>query len=225
MGRIWFISRESALAFGINFGFGITTLDFGSIYECLFESQYCRVKKLNEVYGLMLQNKNLLNNLPKKIHEYTSYYNLIQDINELERKSVLKKFTNLIVDKNLKFEINSLGGDGSSNWKTGFYDDFRANKYFAGGLMNVFTLKDKVDLRIEAYIFQPIARILSEGGKAYEGPLFNDRFGIASVSLIYHSVVGPIRATVNYFDSQTQLNPLSFQLSLGYVIFNDTGIK
>lgn len=109
--------------------------------------------------------------------------------------------------------------------KTGFYDDFRANKYFAGGLMNVFTLKDKVDLRIEAYIFQPIARILSEGGKASEGPLFNDRFGIASVSLIYHSVVGPIRATVNYFDSQTQLNPLSFQLSLGYVIFNDTGIK
>jgi NTE family protein len=91
--------------------------------------------------------------------------------------------------------------------------------------MNVFTLKDKVDLRIEAYIFQPIARILSEGGKAYEGPLFNDRFGIASVSLIYHSVVGPIRATLNYFDSQTQLNPLSFQLSLGYVIFNDTGIK
>lgn len=80
-------------------------------------------KKLNEVYDLMLQNKNLLNNLPKKIHEYTSYYNLIQDINELERKSILKKFTNLIIDKDLKFEINSLGGDGSSNWKTGFYDD------------------------------------------------------------------------------------------------------
>ena len=80
-------------------------------------------KVLNTIYRLMLENKNLLNNLPNKIHEYTSYYNLIQDINELERKNVLKKFTNLIVDKNLKFEINSLGGDGSSNWKTGFYDD------------------------------------------------------------------------------------------------------
>jgi hypothetical protein len=80
-------------------------------------------KVLNTVYRLMLENKNLLNNLPKKIHEYTSIYVLIVDINELERKSVLKKFTNLLVDKNLKFEINSLGGDGSSNWKTGFYDD------------------------------------------------------------------------------------------------------
>ena len=107
---------------------------------------------------------------------------------------------------------------------TGFYNDFRANKYLGGGLINVFTLKDKVDLRIEAYIFQPIYRILSDNGKAYEGDLFADRFGILSASLIYHSVVGPIRATVNYFDSQSQLNSLSFQLSLGYVIFNDRGL-
>jgi len=107
---------------------------------------------------------------------------------------------------------------------TGFYNDFRANKYLGGGLMNVFTLKDKLDLRVEAYIFQPIYRILSDDGKAYEGNLFADRFGIFSASLIYHSLVGPIRATVNYFDSQSQLNPLSFQLSLGYVIFNERGL-
>jgi NTE family protein len=109
--------------------------------------------------------------------------------------------------------------------KTGFYDDFRANKYFGAGLMNVFTLKDKVDFRIEAYIFQPINRILSNDGVAYEGELFSNRFGIASASLIYHSVIGPVRATVNYFDSQSQLKPLSFQLSLGYVIFNSHGLK
>ncbi len=109
--------------------------------------------------------------------------------------------------------------------RTGFYDDFRANKYFGGGLMNVFTLKDKLDLRIEAYIFQPINRILSNDGVAYEGELFSNRFGIASASLIYHSIVGPVRATVNYFDSQSQLKPLSFQLSLGYVLFNNHGIK
>lgn len=109
--------------------------------------------------------------------------------------------------------------------KTGFYNDFRANKYFAAGLMNVFTLKDKLDLRVEAYIFQPINRILGNNGVAYEGELFSDRFGIASASLIYHSIIGPVRATVNYFDSQSQLKPLSFQLSLGYVIFNDHGLK
>jgi NTE family protein len=109
--------------------------------------------------------------------------------------------------------------------QTGFYNDFRANKYTAGGIMNVFTLKDKLDLRFEAFIFQPIQRILNNDGVAAEGALFNSRFGLASASLIYHSVIGPIRGTVNYYDSQTQLNPLSFQLSIGYVIFNENGIK
>lgn len=110
--------------------------------------------------------------------------------------------------------------------KTGFYQDFRANKYLGGGLINIFTLKDKLDLRIEAYVFQPITRILSDAnGIAYEGTPFTNLFGMASASLIYHSLVGPIRATVNYFDSQTQLTPLSFQLSLGYVIFNNHAIK
>ncbi|MBK6524705.1 MAG: hypothetical protein IPG07_03600 [Crocinitomicaceae bacterium] len=109
--------------------------------------------------------------------------------------------------------------------KTGFYNDFRANQYFAGGLLNVFTIKDLVDLRIEAYLFQPISRIIDVNGKAEYGNYFESRFGIASISLIYHSIIGPLRATVNYFDSQTQLNPLSFQVSFGYIIFNRNALR
>jgi NTE family protein len=109
--------------------------------------------------------------------------------------------------------------------KTGFYDDFRANQYFAGGLLNIFTIKDLVDLRIEAYLFQPIQRINETNGMAEYGNFFESRFGLASISLIYHSIIGPLRATVNYFDSQTQLNPLSFQVSFGYVIFNRNAIR
>ena len=109
--------------------------------------------------------------------------------------------------------------------KTGFYNDFRANQYLAGGILNIFTIKDLVDLRVETYIFQPIQRITSSNGNAEYGNYFEDRFGLASVSLIYHSIIGPLRATVNYFDSKTELNPLSFQISLGYVIFNRNGIK
>lgn len=109
--------------------------------------------------------------------------------------------------------------------KTGFYNDFRANQYLAGGIMNVFTIKDLVDLRIEAYIFQSVQRIVNDDGIATYGNYFESRFGIASVSLIYHSIVGPLRATINYFDSQTQLNPLSFQVSFGYVLFNRNAIR
>lgn len=109
--------------------------------------------------------------------------------------------------------------------KTGFYNDFRANKYFGAGLINVITIKDKFDIRSEIHIFQPIQRILSDNGVPYEGDYFINRFGMASASLIYHSFIGPVRATVNYFDSQSQLKPLSFQVSLGYVIFNNRALK
>lgn len=118
-----YIEFKNTLLKNNNIGYLGPLINMTQVNKELMNDSTELFKKLNEVYGLMLQNKNLLNNLPKKIHEYKNYYNLIQDINELERKSVLKKFTNLIVDKDLKFEINSLGGDGSSNWKTGFYDD------------------------------------------------------------------------------------------------------
>jgi NTE family protein len=110
--------------------------------------------------------------------------------------------------------------------KTGFFDDYRANQYVAGGLMNVFTIRDLLDLRIEAYIFQSVQRIVEEeDGTVVYGDYFDSRFGLASVSLIYHSIIGPMRATLNYYDSKTELNPLSFQVSFGYVIFNRNGIK
>lgn len=118
-----YVEFKNTLLKNNNIGYLGPLINMAQVNKELMNDATELFKKLNEVYGLMLQNKNLLDNLPKKIHEYTIYYNLIQDINELERKSVLKKFTNLIVNKNLKFEINSLGGDGRSNWKTGFYDD------------------------------------------------------------------------------------------------------
>ena len=106
-----------------------------------------------------------------------------------------------------------------------FYDDFRSNKYLGGGLMNVFSIKDYVDIRLEAYIFQPIVRILKENGDAVDGAFFEDRFGMASASVIYHSPIGPLRATVNYTDSESLIRPLTFQLSFGYVLFNRNGIR
>lgn len=106
-----------------------------------------------------------------------------------------------------------------------FYDDFKANQYLGGGLMNVFTIKDKVDIRLEAYYFQPIIRILDDNGIAMNGEPFADRFGMGSASLIYHSPIGPLRATLNYLGSQSIVDRLIFQLSFGYVIFNRKGMK
>jgi NTE family protein len=109
--------------------------------------------------------------------------------------------------------------------KLAFYDDFRSNKYLGGGIMNVFSIMDVVDIRLEAYYFQPIVRIIEEEGFAADGDFFVDRFGIGSASVIYHSPIGPLRATVNYFGSEAIIDRFTFQLSFGYVIFNKKGIK
>lgn len=109
--------------------------------------------------------------------------------------------------------------------QTGFYNDFRSNKYAGGGLINIFTIKDKVDIRLEAYIFQPLYRINLVDDEVVEGNLLEDRFGIASASVIYHSVIGPIRATAQFIQSQSILEPFSFQISYGYVLFNEKALK
>jgi len=107
--------------------------------------------------------------------------------------------------------------------KTFFIDDYRSNQYISVGLMNVFTLNDKLDFRVDAYFYQPISNIINNNGKTEYSSLFFKGYEMASTSLIYHSRIGPLRATLNYFGQQNY--PLSFQLSYGYVIFNERGIK
>lgn len=109
--------------------------------------------------------------------------------------------------------------------QTGFYNDFRSNKYTGGGLINIFTFKDMFDIRLEAYVIQPFYRILDDNGTAREGELFDGRFGMASASIIYHSLIGPLRATLNYIPGTSILEPLNFQVSFGYVLFNNRALQ
>lgn len=107
---------------------------------------------------------------------------------------------------------------------TYFLSDYRAHQYASIGLMNVFTLKDKLDFRLEGYLMQPIFSINPNiNDEAEPTPAFDKRFLIFSSSMIYHSFLGPIRATFNYFNGQEK--PFAFQLSFGYVLFNDRALR
>lgn len=124
------------------------------------------------------------------------------------------------------FTVTNLSAKGFAPFpdaNTVYYEDFRSNEYAALGLINIFTLKDKLDLRIEAYIFQPFRTMLNNNGETEFSKAFASRYELASASIIYHSFVGPIRATINYYGQQK--NPLSFQLSYGYALFNERSLK
>lgn len=107
--------------------------------------------------------------------------------------------------------------------QTFFIDVFRAHNYMAGGIKAITTPFKSFDVRLEAYLFQPVNSIVNNGfGRAeYSSPFLNQRFsGLATA--VYNSPIGPISAGVNYYDQYE--NPFSFFFHIGYIIFNRKSI-
>jgi len=103
--------------------------------------------------------------------------------------------------------------------KTIFLPQFRANNYAAVGLQGILSIFKNLDLRTEAYLFQPFKEIKqSEDNKAYYGKEFSDRYYIFSGCFVYHAAFGPISMCFNYYDQADE--PFSFNINIGYFIFN-----
>ena len=108
--------------------------------------------------------------------------------------------------------------------KTYFLPEYRSPQFVGGGINTIFTIKKKVDIRVDAYVYQPFIQIqANDDGTQEFSELFKGGTYMASSSVIYHSFVGPVRVTVNYFPKQE--TPLTFQFSMGYVLFNDRAIR
>lgn len=107
---------------------------------------------------------------------------------------------------------------------TYFLPEYRAPQFVGGGLNTIFTLQKNIDFRIDAYLYQPIVKITEneDGTMEFSKPFTGGTY-MASTSLIYHSFIGPVRLTLNYFPLQK--NPIALQFSLGYVLFNDRAIR
>ena len=108
--------------------------------------------------------------------------------------------------------------------KTYFLPEYRSHQHFGCGLNLVFTLIKKIDFRIDAYFYQPILLLQKneDGSGKFTKPLKGDTF-MGSSSIVFQTPVGPLRATLNYFPVQP--NPFQFQVSYGYVIFNERAIR
>lgn len=104
--------------------------------------------------------------------------------------------------------------------RTFFQEEFRAHQYLAGGLKGLFHFTKSVHLRIEGYVFLPYQEIkrseanLATLGRPWETPYF-----MGSTSLVYHSPLGPLSFSANYYENRID-EPWSFLFSFGYVLFN-----
>lgn len=103
--------------------------------------------------------------------------------------------------------------------RTYFLESFRAQQYIAGGVRTIIAVsRNRFDLRLEGYVFQPYRAILRAADDEPEAGLaVSDRAYLASGSLIYQSPVGPIWFNTSYIDGLPE--PWAFSLNFGYVIF------
>ena len=108
--------------------------------------------------------------------------------------------------------------------ETYFLAEYRAPQHIGTGLNLIFTIKKKIDLRFDTYYYQPFVYLVKKENETFGySNVLKGVSIIASSSIVYHTFFGPLRATINYFPKQQ--NPINFQISYGYVIFNDRAIR
>jgi NTE family protein len=123
-----------------------------------------------------------------------------------------------------------------------FLPNYRAFNYAAGGPKLITSFKSIFDLRLEAYIFLPYQAInevlpptpptVIPQSKFYTatliGPFVVKQY-IATAALVYHSPVGPMCLSLNYFNNSPSPNNSSYSLSLffhvGFILFNEKSIN
>jgi NTE family protein len=109
--------------------------------------------------------------------------------------------------------------------QTFFIKAYRAHNYFAGGIKAITSVAKSLDVRLEAYIFQPYQTIIpaTDGsGKAQYSDAFLYRNFSGLAALVYNSPIGPISVGVNYYDKSD--NSFSPFFHIGYIIFNRKSI-
>jgi NTE family protein len=100
-----------------------------------------------------------------------------------------------------------------------FQQQYRALSFVGGGIKTIYSIREQIDFRLEAYVFQPYEAIGSTTlGEAKLGEEIVTRDYIGTFTTVYHTRVGPLAASINYFDdAETEL---SFLVHFGYILFN-----
>ena len=109
--------------------------------------------------------------------------------------------------------------------KTLFLPNFRAYQYMAGGGKLIFNPIKKMDIRVEAYLFQPYQAINNDATtyKANLGKPFLDRYIVGMAAIVYHTMLGPLSLSVNYYREEKE--PFTFLAHFGYTLFNKKSIE
>jgi NTE family protein len=140
----------------------------------------------------------------------------VHGIASVSSQSLFKNYTATLLNLNSFQALPDL--------KTFFLPEYRSPQFISGGLNLIVSPAKHIDIRVDGYMFQPFKQLTqNDDGTFGYSPLFKGESIVAAASAIYHSPIGPLRVTANYFPLQAQ--PIYLQFSYGFILFNDKAIR
>jgi NTE family protein len=108
--------------------------------------------------------------------------------------------------------------------RTLFLPYFRAYNFAGGGLKTILKISRRIDFRNEIYLFQPYQQIIkSDDNTAALGEALSKRYWMGNSALVYHTLIGPVSLSVNYFENPEE--KIFVALNIGYIIFNRRALE
>ncbi|HET9054172.1 MAG TPA: hypothetical protein VFM90_08370, partial [Cyclobacteriaceae bacterium] len=104
--------------------------------------------------------------------------------------------------------------------RTLILENFRAYNYVGFGVRNIFSIKNKLDFRLEGYAFKPLEHIIENSNQDAVERAELTRVSLAAAgSVVLHSAVGPVAISVNYYDDPE--NKFGVLLHVGFLLFKN----
>ena len=108
--------------------------------------------------------------------------------------------------------------------KTLFMENYVGHNYLGGAIHPIFKFTKSFHLRSTLAAFQPYRQILKNNLKQPEyGKRLDRQFYLGNLSLVYHTVIGPVSLSLNYYNKKN--NNLYFLFNFGYILSNDKALN
>ena len=162
-----------------------------------------------------------------QIHMYSETYNRIS-----EKLSIGLHFELLASNKTyfrnyFSSLITAPSFTPTPHSKTIYLENYRANNFLAVGIKPIFMISERLNLRLEAYVFAPYEKILktepySRIYTAHSSETFSYAHFTGNLTLVYNTPFGPISLSANYYE--TDNIKMYYMFHFGYIMFNKRGI-
>ena len=175
-------------------------------------------------------NKGILRNAPDQNHEWYTFFMKYDNYFARYGRYKLGFYSEITISDQDFFNtyISSVSEAPSfqplQDMQTQFLEFFHAHTFAGAGIKNIVSISSNLDIRLEAYMFQPYREILlGDDFKPKYGKEFDKRYLVGTINPVYYSPIGPISLSLNYYYKRDK--PIALMFHLGYVLFNKKALQ